>query len=316
VALRDSTTLSPPTLARSVSLVARTPPENSWPSFFRAASTVSHAAGGSMHCFYHRHSRYGAYGSRRQTSRSRARASRSRSTIRDRGHHPLPFGDGASNQAPSARRLNLAARGACRSSSWGQHHSSGQLCAAPPLPCPCAVTDLQRKGRASRPPPLHSLLTGCRLDPHPSSSRRSTRARSTRRPLLVEAVTYRFRGTRWPTPSITDRRRRSPTGAPATRSPGRSREAHRRRLDRRGRAGSGWTPTRSARVYASVGVADASPSSPRPDSLFDDVLRARPAEPKPVLGNETTPERQRRGGRRPIVGHEREYRSTACSLRW
>ena len=122
--------------------------------------------------------------------------------------------------------------------------------------------------------------------------------------MLVEALTYRFRGHSAADPEeyrtkeeVEEWRRRDPIVTFGDAARGRER-------DHRGRARARWTPRRSRRADAAVEFADASPV-PAPDSLYDDVY---------VLGGAgaaagTRSDERRRGAgrwpRRAATGPER-----------
>src|SRR5207302_3366007 len=114
------------------------------------------------------------------------------------------------------------------------------------------------------------------------------RVRADRRPVLVEAVTYRFRGHSMADPEqyrtkeeVAEWRARDPIPAFAERliAAGVIDETERDRMD----------ADALARVDAAVEFADASPF-PRPDSLFDDVYVLDP-QTQGWYSVETTPER-------------------------
>ena len=100
------------------------------------------------------------------------------------------FGDGASNQGTFGETLNLAAL-------WRLPVvfmvTNNQFGMGTSLERHSAVTDLQRKGGASACRACAATGWTCST-PTPSCSEALRRVREERRPLLVEAVTYRFRG--------------------------------------------------------------------------------------------------------------------------
>ncbi len=103
-----------------------------------------------------------------------------------------------------------------------------------------------------------------------SCARRCARVREERRPLLVEAVTYRFRGHSMADPEqYRTQARRSRTGASATRSP-RSASCWSRGRDRRGGARADRRARRS-RAWTRRWSSPRPRPFPAPESLYDDV---------------------------------------------
>ena len=132
-----------------------------------------------------------------------------------------------------------------------------------------AVTDLQRKGESLGVPGMRCDGMDV-LDTHAVLAEAVERVREDRRPLLVEAVTYRFRGHSMADPEqyrtkeeVARWRERDPIvafGEPAARA----------RASSTRRSSSRSTRTPIARVDAAVAFAEASPF-PAPESLYDDV---------------------------------------------
>jgi pyruvate dehydrogenase E1 component alpha subunit len=100
------------------------------------------------------------------------------------------FGDGASNQGTFGETLNLAALWRLPVVFMVTNNQFGMGTA---LGRHSAVTDLQRKGESLGVPGLRCDGMDV-LDTHTTISQALHRVREERRPLLVEAVTYRFRG--------------------------------------------------------------------------------------------------------------------------
>ena len=151
-----------------------------------------------------------------------------------------------------------------------------------------AVTDLQRKGE-SLGVPGHALRRHGRARHPRASSAEADRAacarsagRCSSRPSPTASA-----GTRWPTPSSTAPRRRSRTGASATRS----RRSGELLVDaghaRRGRARSRSTPRRS-RASTRPSSSPRPPRSRPPESLYDDVYVLGGALARLVLGRRPT----------------------------
>ena len=175
------------------------------------------------------------------------------------------FGDGASNQGTFGETLNLAAL-------WRLPVVflviNNQFGMGTSLERHSAVTDLQRKGES-----LGVPGTRCDgmdvLDTHGVVAEAVERVREDRRPMLVEAVTYRFRGHSMADPEeyrskeeVAHWRERDPIPAFGGLLEGKGvlDAQGREELDRRA----------VARVDAAVEFAEASPF-PAPESLYEDV---------------------------------------------
>jgi pyruvate dehydrogenase E1 component alpha subunit len=175
------------------------------------------------------------------------------------------FGDGASNQGTFGEALNLAAL-------WRLPVVfvviNNQFGMGTSLERHSAVTDLQRKGES-----LGVPGTRCDgmdvLDTHGVVAEAVERVREDRRPMLVEAVTYRFRGHSMADPEeyrtkeeVAHWRERDPIPAFGTLL---EREGI---LDAEGRKGLDREAV--ARVDAAVEFAEASPFPPS-ESLYEDI---------------------------------------------
>ena len=175
------------------------------------------------------------------------------------------FGDGASNQGTFGETLNLAAL-------WRLPVVfvviNNQFGMGTSLERHSAVTDLQRKGES-----LGVPGTRCDgmvvLDTHGVVAEAVERVREDRRPMLVEAVTYRFRGHSMADPEeyrtkeeVAHWRERDPIPAFGTLL---EREGI---LDAQGREGLDREAV--ARVDAAVEFAEASPF-PAAESLYEDI---------------------------------------------
>jgi pyruvate dehydrogenase E1 component alpha subunit len=195
------------------------------------------------------------------------------------------FGDGASNQGTFGETLNIAALWRLPVVFMVTNNQFGMGTA---LRRHSAVTDLQRKGESLGVPGMRCDGMDV-LDTHAVLGEAVERVREERRPVLVEAVTYRFRGHSMADPEqyrskeeVAEWRARDPIPAFAERliAEGVIDEAERERLD----------ADALARVDAAVEFADASPF-PAPDSLYDDVYVLDP-QTHGWYSVETTPERQ------------------------
>jgi pyruvate dehydrogenase E1 component alpha subunit len=175
------------------------------------------------------------------------------------------FGDGASNQGTFGETMNLAAL-------WNLPVvfmvTNNQFGMGTALERHSAVTDLQRKGESFGVPGLRCDGMDV-VDTHAVVSEALRVAREERRPTLVEAVTYRFRGHSMADPEeyrtkeqVETWRRRDPIATFGERlvAEGVSGAEEREQLDRGAQA----------RVDEAVTFADASPF-PEPSSLYDDV---------------------------------------------
>jgi pyruvate dehydrogenase E1 component alpha subunit len=175
------------------------------------------------------------------------------------------FGDGASNQGTFGETLNLAAL-------WKLPVvfmvTNNQFGMGTSLQRHSAVTDLQRKGESLGVPGMRCDGMDV-LDTYAVVAEAVERVREERRPLLVEAVTYRFRGHSMADPEqyrtkeeVARWRERDPLPAFGEQliAAGVIDEAERERID----------ADAVARVDAAVTFAEASPF-PAPESLYDDV---------------------------------------------
>jgi pyruvate dehydrogenase E1 component alpha subunit len=175
------------------------------------------------------------------------------------------FGDGASNQGTFGETLNLAAL-------WRLPVvfmvTNNQFGMGTSLHRHSAVTDLQRKGESLGVPGLRCDGMDV-LDTHAVVSEAVRRVREERRPLLVEAVTYRFRGHSMADPEeyrskeeVAQWRERDPIPlfGELLQREGVIDAQERKRIEE----------DVLARVDAAVAFADASPF-PKPESLYDDV---------------------------------------------
>lgn len=264
-ALRDRDYLISTYRSHGHALVRGTPPENVMAELFGRVDGCSHGRGGSMHMFDAARrfmGGYGIVGGNLPIAAGLALASDYDGTD---DVTLCTFGDGASNQGTFGETLNLAAL-------WRLPVvflvTNNQFGMGTSLQRHSAVTDLQRKGES-----LGVPGTRCDgmdvLDTYAVLCDAVARVREERRPLLVEAVTYRFRGHSMADPEqyrskeeVAQWRARDPIPAFGDRliAEGVIDEADRARID----------ADAIARVDAAVEFADASPF-PAPESLYDDV---------------------------------------------
>jgi pyruvate dehydrogenase E1 component subunit alpha len=264
-ALRDTDYLVSTYRSHGHALVRGTPPENVMAELFGRVDGCSRGRGGSMHMFdFGRRfmGGYGIVGGNLPIAAGIALAS----DMQGLDEVTLcTFGDGASNQGTFGETLNLAALWRLPVLFMVTNNQFGMGTA---LRRHSAVTDLQRKGESLG-------VTGMRCDgmdvmeTYAVVGEALARVREERRPLLVEAVTYRFRGHSMADPEqyrskeeVERWRERDPLGAFA------------RQLVREGvideAEGEKIDAQALARVDAAVEFAERSPF-PALESLYNDV---------------------------------------------
>jgi pyruvate dehydrogenase E1 component alpha subunit len=264
-ALRDTDYLISTYRSHGHALVRGTPPENVMAELFGRVDGCSHGRGGSMHMFDLRRRFMGGYGIVGGNLPIAAGIALAGDQLGSDDVTLCVFGDGASNQGTFGETLNLAALWKLPVVFMVTNNQFGMGTA---LRRHSAVTDLQRKGESLGVP-------GVRCDGMDVVETNAVvadavrRVREERCPVLVEAVTYRFRGHSMADPEayrtkeeVAAWRERDPIPAFAERLVGEGvvDEAERRRIDEGA----------VARVDAAVAFADASPL-PTPESLYDDV---------------------------------------------
>jgi pyruvate dehydrogenase E1 component alpha subunit len=264
-ALRESDYLISTYRSHGHALVRGTPPENVMAELFGRVDGCSHGRGGSMHMFDLDRRFMGGYGIVGGNLPIAAGIALS-SDYRETDEVTLcVFGDGASNQGTFGETLNLAALWKLPVVFMVTNNQFGMGTA---LRRHSAVTDLQRKGDSLGVPGMRCDGMDV-LDTYAVICEAVRRVREQRSPILVEAVTYRFRGHSMADPEqyrtkeeVAQWRERDPIPAFAELliAEGVIDETERERID------SGAL----ARVDAAVQFADASPF-PAPDSLYDDV---------------------------------------------
>jgi pyruvate dehydrogenase E1 component alpha subunit len=264
-ALRDSDYLISTYRSHGHALVRGTPPENVMAELFGRVDGCSGGRGGSMHMFDASRRFMGGYGIVGGNLPIAAGIAMS-SDYRGSDEVTLcTFGDGASNQGTFGETLNLAAL-------WRLPVvfmvTNNQFGMGTSLQRHSAVTDLQRKGESLGVPGMRCDGMDV-LDTHAVLCEAVARVREQRRPVLVEAVTYRFRGHSMADPEqyrskqeVARWRERDPLPAFARLllDAGTIDEAERARID----------ADAIARVDAAVAFAEQSPF-PAPETLYDDV---------------------------------------------
>jgi len=246
-------------------LVRGTPPENVMAELFGRVDGCSHGRGGSMHMFDLARrfmGGYGIVGGNLPIAAGIALASDLQATEEIT---LCTFGDGASNQGTFGETLNLAAL-------WKLPVvfmvTNNQFGMGTSLRRHSAVTDLQRKGESLGVPGMRCDGMDV-LDTHGVVAEAVRRVREDHQPVLVEAVTYRFRGHSMADPEqyrtkeeVAQWRARDPIPAfgELLKAEGLIDEDHLARIDAEA----------VERVDAAVAFADASPFPP-PETLYDDV---------------------------------------------
>jgi pyruvate dehydrogenase E1 component alpha subunit len=189
-ALRESDYLISTYRSHGHALVRGTPPERVMAELFGRVDGCSGGRGGSMHMFDLARrfmGGYGIVGGNLPIAAGIALAS----DYRDADEVTLcTFGDGACNQGTFGETLNLAALWRLPVVFMVTNNQFGMGTA---LRRHSAVTDLQRKGEGLGVPGMRCDGMDV-LDTHAVVCEAVRRVRAERRPLLVEAVTYRFRG--------------------------------------------------------------------------------------------------------------------------
>ncbi len=264
-ALRDEDYLISTYRSHGHALVRGTPPERVMAELFGRVDGCCGGRGGSMHMFDFDRRFMGGYGIVGGNLPIAAGIALS-SDYRETEEVTLcVFGDGASNQGTFGETLNLAAL-------WRLPVvflvTNNQFGMGTSLKRHSAVTDLQRKGESLGVP--GTRCDGMDVaDTHAVVSEAVERVRSERCPMLVEAITYRFRGHSMADPEeyrtkeeVSQWRERDPLpvfGA-LLESEGVVDAAARAGIDEQA----------IARVDAAVEFAEASPF-PEPQALYDNV---------------------------------------------
>jgi pyruvate dehydrogenase E1 component alpha subunit len=264
-ALREEDYLISTYRSHGHALARGTAPENVMAELFGRTDGCSGGRGGSMHMFDLSNRFMGGYGIVGGNLPIAAGIGLS-SDYRGTDEVTLcTFGDGASNQGTFGETLNLAAL-------WRLPVvfmvTNNQFGMGTSLSRHSAVTDLQRKGESLGVPGMRCDGMDV-IDTHAVVGEAVRRVREERRPILVEAVTYRFRGHSMADPEqyrtkeeVARWRERDPLISFGDRlvSEGVLDEDARRAIDE----------AAMARVDAAVEFADASPFPPA-ESLYNDV---------------------------------------------
>jgi pyruvate dehydrogenase E1 component alpha subunit len=242
-----------------------TPPEAVMAELFGKEGGCSRGRGGSMHMFDLDRRFMGGYGIVGGNLPIAAGFGLSATLLRSDDATLCMFGDGASNQGTFGETMNLAALWRLPVVFMVTNNQYGMGTA---LARHSAVTDLQRKGESFGVPGVR--CDGMDVaDTYRVVCDALKRARAEHQPILIEAITYRFRGHSMADPEeyrtreqVAEWRRRDPLALWAARlvEEGVIDEEAVRRLDEEA----------VAKVDEAVAFADGSPF-PAPESLYDDV---------------------------------------------
>jgi pyruvate dehydrogenase E1 component alpha subunit len=264
-ALRPSDYLISTYRSHGNAIARGTPPQSVMAELFGRVDGCSGGRGGSMHMFDLERRFMGGYGIVGGNLPIAAGIALASDYLGEEDVTLCMFGDGASNQGTFGETLNLAALWRLPVVFMVTNNQFGMGTA---LRRHSAVTDLQRKGESLGVPGVRCDGMDV-LDTHAVLSRALAQVRETRRPILVEAVTYRFRGHSMADPEeyrskdeVAQWRERDPI------------PAFGELLEREGvldaQARDALDADARARVDAAVEFAEASPFPPA-ESLYDDV---------------------------------------------
>jgi len=264
-AMRDADYLISAYRSHGHALARGTPPNAIMAELFGREGGVCRGRGGSMHIFDMERRFLGGYGIVGGNLPIGAGVALAADYLGTEDVCVTNFGDGASNQGTFGETMNLAAL-------WSLPVvflvSNNQFGMGTSLERHSAVTDLQRKGEGFGVPGMECDGMDV-VDTHAVVGEALRMAREDRRPVLVEAITYRFRGHSMADPEeyrdkeqVQEWRKRDPieTFAKRLEEEGILEEGERDKLDEE----------IVERVDEAVAFADDSPF-PSPESLYDDV---------------------------------------------
>jgi pyruvate dehydrogenase E1 component alpha subunit len=189
-ALRETDYLVSTYRSHGDAIARGTPPERVMAELFGKAEGCSKGHGGSMHMYDSARRFMGGYGIVGGNLPIAAGIALACDQLATDEATLCTFGDGASNQGTFGETLNLAALWKLPVVFMVVNNQFGM---GTSLARHSAVTDLQRKGESLGVPGMRCDGMDV-LDTHAIVSEALARVREERRPLLVEAVTYRFRG--------------------------------------------------------------------------------------------------------------------------
>jgi pyruvate dehydrogenase E1 component alpha subunit len=264
-AMRDRDYLVSTYRSHGHALARGTSPDAVMAELFGRVDGCSRGRGGSMHMFDAQRRFMGGYGIVGGNLPLAAGMALAADYLETSDATVCTFGDGASNQGTFGETMNLAAL-------WHLPVvfmvTNNQFGMGTSLERHSAVTDLRRKGESFGVPGMRCDGMDV-VDTHAVMVDALRIAREERRPMLVEAVTYRFRGHSMADPEeyrtreqVEEWRRRDPIASFGERLVGEGvlEAGEREEIDRGAQE----------RVDAAVAFADASPFPP-PESLYDDV---------------------------------------------
>jgi pyruvate dehydrogenase E1 component alpha subunit len=264
-AMRDEDYLISTYRSHGHALVRGTPPNAVMAELFGRVDGCSKGRGGSMHMFDHERRFMGGYGIVGGNLPIASGLAMASDYLGTEDATLCVFGDGAANQGTFGESLNLAAL-------WKLPVvfmvTNNQFGMGTSLERHSAVTDLHKRGEGFGVPGMTCDGMDV-LDTHRVIGEALRVAREERRPLLVEAITYRFRGHSMADPEeyrtkeqVAEWRKRDPIVLFGDRlvSEGILGDDDRARLDEEA----------IAVVDEAVAFADASPPPP-PESLYDDI---------------------------------------------
>ena len=189
-ALRDTDYLISTYRSHGHALVRGTPPENVMAELFGKVDGCCRGRGGSMHMFDMARRFMGGYGIVGGNLPIAAGIALASDYTETDEVTLCTFGDGASNQGTFGETLNLAALWSLPVVFMVTNNQFGMGTA---LGRHSAVTDLQRKGESLGVPGMRCDGMDIR-DTYGVVCEAVAKVREERRPVLIEAITYRFRG--------------------------------------------------------------------------------------------------------------------------
>jgi pyruvate dehydrogenase E1 component subunit alpha len=264
-AMRDQDYLISTYRSHGHALVRGTSPDRVMAELFGRVDGTSHGRGGSMHMFDYERRFMGGYGIVGGNLPIAAGFGLASDYLGSEDATLCTFGDGASNQGTFGETLNLAALWRLPIVFMVTNNQFGMGTA---LERHSAVTDLHKRGEGFGVPGMTCDGMDV-LDTHAATTEALRIAREERRPVLLEAITYRFRGHSMADPEeyrtkeqVEEWRRRDPIATFGERlaAEGVLTREQREQMD----------ADAIARIDRAVAFADASPE-PAPESLYDDV---------------------------------------------
>jgi pyruvate dehydrogenase E1 component alpha subunit len=264
-AMRDADYLISTYRSHGHALVRGTPPDNVMAELFGKVDGCSKGRGGSMHMFDLERRFMGGYGIVGGNLPIAAGFGLASDYLGTEDATLCTFGDGASNQGTFGETMNLAALWKLPVVFMVTNNQFGMGTA---LERHSAVTDLQVKGEGFGVPGMECDGMDV-LDTHVVTQEALRIAREERRPVLVEAITYRFRGHSMADPEeyrtkeqVAEWRKKDPI------------EVFARKLEEEGILEEGEAEKMDAAVVKSIDEAVRFADKakfPPPESLYDDI---------------------------------------------